>query len=609
MTAYGTTAGADRHRHRLHAAPLLGPARPHRQGRFGVELPYAEQRTWGITALRAEQLHECVRETHSDENILGAEPYPARSRRSRLGTRRATGSTSPATARRAHEATPARWLERIGLPYDDLHCSFDKVSRCVELGIDVLIDDSPVNLVRAADEAASRRDAHPPLERATCRGGGRHRRRDWPELREPADCREPGRARLTTRPWPTGGPGLRRRGPAADDRARRRARDEPAGGSPPSDGDLRDLLPAIEPDRRLTDWGRSERIEGLLDRTVADFFYHYWFRCEVEGIEHVPADGGALLVSNHAGALPPDAAMIAKAIKEEHPRPRPLHITVEHFFKGYPGFSMLLPKIGASPPTPANVHRLLYDEEQLVLVFPEGRKGTEKLYKDRYRLRRFGRGGFVEAAMRARAPIVPVCRRRRRGGRADLRPRSRRCSGSPGSSTSRSRRRSRTSACSGCSATCRRSSGSGSWRRSPTDDGHAPERTRRSCRPSPTRSAPRSRSTCSTWSAAASPSGSDEEMPIPGASSSRACLHLLGRPPAQALEADPEVEAIIGVDRRPAEGRARAHRVRAGRHSALADPPDRRGGRDRHGGRHPPGRRLDRHHAARWRTRTTSSGR
>ena len=70
---------------------------------------------------------------------------------------------------------------------------------------------------------------------------------------------------------------------------------------------------------------------------------------------------------------------------------------------------MLLPKIGCVPAHPANVHRLLYDEEQLVLVFPEGRKATEKLYKDRYRLRRFGRGGFVEAAMRARAPIVPVC--------------------------------------------------------------------------------------------------------------------------------------------------------------------------------------------------------
>ena len=129
----------------------------------------------------------------------------------------------------------------------------------------------------------------------------------------------------------------------------------------------------------------------------------------MEGIENVPATGGALLVSNHSGALPPDAAMIAKAIKEEHTHPRPLNITVEHFFKGYPGFSMLIPKIGCVAAHPANVQRLLYDEEQLVLVFPEGRKGTEKLYKDRYRLRRFGRGGFVEAAMRARAPIVPVC--------------------------------------------------------------------------------------------------------------------------------------------------------------------------------------------------------
>jgi 1-acyl-sn-glycerol-3-phosphate acyltransferase len=173
--------------------------------------------------------------------------------------------------------------------------------------------------------------------------------------------------------------------------------------------DLRRHLPGIEPERQLNDWGRSERIEGLLDRTLVDFFYRYWFRCEIEGIENVPSSGGALLVSNHSGALPPDAAMIGKAIKEEHPHPRPLNITVEHFFKGYPGFSMLIPKIGCVAAHPANVQRLLFDEQQLVLVFPEGRKGTEKLYKDRYKLRRFGRGGFVEAAMRARTPIVPVC--------------------------------------------------------------------------------------------------------------------------------------------------------------------------------------------------------
>jgi 1-acyl-sn-glycerol-3-phosphate acyltransferase len=177
---------------------------------------------------------------------------------------------------------------------------------------------------------------------------------------------------------------------------------------PAPEDELRGLLPAIEPERQVTDWGRSERVEGLLDKTVYEFLYHYWFRCEVEGIEHVPSVGGALLVSNHAGALPPDAAMIAKAIKEEHQRPRPLHLTVEHFFKGYPGFSMLVAKLGGVPAHPANVHRLLHDEEQLVLVFPEGRKGTEKLYKDRYKLRRFGRGGFVAAAMRARTPIVPI---------------------------------------------------------------------------------------------------------------------------------------------------------------------------------------------------------
>src|SRR3954471_2315677 len=103
---------------------------------------------------------------------------------------------------------------------------------------------------------------------------------------------------------------------------------------------MRDFLPAIEPERRLNDWGPSERIEGVFDRTLLEFFYRYWFRAEVEGIENIPSEGGALLVSNHSGVLPPDAATIAKSIREEHHNPRPLHITVEHFFKGYPFFSM-----------------------------------------------------------------------------------------------------------------------------------------------------------------------------------------------------------------------------------------------------------------------------
>ena len=202
---------------------------------------------------------------------------------------------------------------------------------------------------------------------------------------------------------------LRLREAAEDDLGARRKRNQGTTNLPARVDDPRALLPGVEPERRLNDWGRSERIEGIFDRTLVDFYYRYWFRAEVEGIENVPASGGTLLVSNHSGALPPDATMIGKAIKEEHPHPRQLNITVEHFFKGYPGFSMLLPKIGCVAAHPANVHRLLQDEQQLVVVFPEGRKGTEKLYKERYKLRRFGRGGFVEAAMRARAPIVPVC--------------------------------------------------------------------------------------------------------------------------------------------------------------------------------------------------------
>jgi 1-acyl-sn-glycerol-3-phosphate acyltransferase len=182
----------------------------------------------------------------------------------------------------------------------------------------------------------------------------------------------------------------------------------PAPAGPPAElRDLRELVPAAEPERRLDDWGRSERVLGLLE-PLLDFYYHHWFRVETEGIEHVPADGGALIVSNHSGALPPDGPMIMQAIRHEHPNPRPLHMLAEHWFKGYPGVGLLTNKLGLVPGHPANAQRLLHDEGRLVLVFPEGQKGSRKLYWQRYRLRRFGRGGFVRTAMRAGAPIVPV---------------------------------------------------------------------------------------------------------------------------------------------------------------------------------------------------------
>jgi 1-acyl-sn-glycerol-3-phosphate acyltransferase len=177
---------------------------------------------------------------------------------------------------------------------------------------------------------------------------------------------------------------------------------------PEQPGDLREQLPGIEPERQITDWGRSERIEEIVDRTVYDFLYHYWFRVEVDGIENVPADGGALLVANHAGAIASDAAMVAKAIREEHRRRRPLQLATESNLAALPGLGMLVTKLGGVASHPANLHRLLFDERQLVLVFPEGLTGARKALSQRYRLRRFDRIAFVATAIRARVPIVPV---------------------------------------------------------------------------------------------------------------------------------------------------------------------------------------------------------
>jgi uncharacterized protein len=118
--------------------------------RYGVALPYEEQREWGITRLPQEALIECVRETHSEANILTAQPYPGAVET--VTAWHEQGHWIHVTSHRSTDAYKATvgWLERIGMPYDDLHCSYDKVSRCVELRIDVLVDDSPVNLERAA---------------------------------------------------------------------------------------------------------------------------------------------------------------------------------------------------------------------------------------------------------------------------------------------------------------------------------------------------------------------------------------------------------------------------------------------------------------------------
>ena len=135
--------------------------------------------------------------------------------------------------------------------------------------------------------------------------------------------------------------------------------------------------------------------------------YRDYWRVETTGIEHVPATGRALLVSNHAGVLPWDGTMIKTAMFVEHPHPRHVRALVASLFMGMPVLSWFLRRTGQTVGHPDDTRRLL-ERDELVLVFPEGVRGTGKPFKERYRLRRFGRGGFVATAIRAGAPIIPV---------------------------------------------------------------------------------------------------------------------------------------------------------------------------------------------------------
>ncbi|CAN5176978.1 lysophospholipid acyltransferase family protein [soil metagenome] len=164
---------------------------------------------------------------------------------------------------------------------------------------------------------------------------------------------------------------------------------------------------AIDDHRRgdVDEWGRSERARQLA-RRLYDPLYRHWFRADWEGLEHIPTDGGALLVSNHAGAIPSDAPTIMHGIETE--LGRPVYGLADHFFKNTPFVGTLWQRGGGVVAHPDNAYRLLRQQNQLALVFPEGTKGTSKTYHERYRLRRFGRGGFVEIAMRAGVPIIPI---------------------------------------------------------------------------------------------------------------------------------------------------------------------------------------------------------
>jgi beta-phosphoglucomutase-like phosphatase (HAD superfamily) len=155
--------------------------------RYGIDLPYEEQRDWGITAIERDAVIHCVEETHSDENIAGGVPYPGAVETVRAWHERGHWIHVTSHRRAGAARATAAWLESIGMPFDDLYCSFDKVSRCIELGVDVLIDDSPVNIARATDAGmVAATIVHPWNEDLVGRDGviGAP---DWPELRSRLD--------------------------------------------------------------------------------------------------------------------------------------------------------------------------------------------------------------------------------------------------------------------------------------------------------------------------------------------------------------------------------------------------------------------------------------
>ena len=139
---------------------------------------------------------------------------------------------------------------------------------------------------------------------------------------------------------------------------------------------------------------------------VSRAVYRDWFRVRMRGLEHVPAEGPALVVANHSGVLPLDAIMLQSGLYDEHPAHRNLRLLGADLVYAIPGLASLARKSGHTRACPAEAARLLAAGE-LVGVFPEGFKGIGKPFSERYQLQRFGRNGFAATAMRAGVPIIP----------------------------------------------------------------------------------------------------------------------------------------------------------------------------------------------------------
>ena len=153
------------------------------------------------------------------------------------------------------------------------------------------------------------------------------------------------------------------------------------------------------------EFGADARFAEALEPFL-EFLYAMWWRVEATGTEHVPASGPGLVVANHSGVLPYDGLMLQLAIRHEHPARRLCRMLALDMFALLPVLAPLLSKSGSLRASPENAERLLRQGE-LLGVFPEGVKGVGKRFRERYKLARFGRGGFVRVALRTGAPIIP----------------------------------------------------------------------------------------------------------------------------------------------------------------------------------------------------------
>jgi 1-acyl-sn-glycerol-3-phosphate acyltransferase len=159
-------------------------------------------------------------------------------------------------------------------------------------------------------------------------------------------------------------------------------------------------------DYEVDEFGFDPEFNGAVLMPAALALYRNWFRVRMRGLVNVPTSGRALIVANHSGVLPFDAVMLQAGIYAEHPEHRNLRLLGADLVYSLPGLASLARRSGHTRADPEEARRLL-EADELVGVFPEGFKGTGKPFSERYRLRRFGRGGFARTAVQAGAPIVP----------------------------------------------------------------------------------------------------------------------------------------------------------------------------------------------------------